>query len=207
MHLLLTDRLTCPRCGPGFGLILLARRLEDRRVFEGSLGCPNCRDRFPIEGGFADLRPPPRDALGDIPRQTAPSVQETDRILALIGLLEGPGNVALVGDVWVHAAGLADRLPEIEIVAVDAAARGDVERDRVSRMVAGGDLPFNPWTFRALVSSGDAVDAEEALRVVARGGRIVMERAPAGARAALEAARARILLEEGGWVVALRETS
>ncbi len=207
MHLLLTDRLTCPRCGPGFGLILLTKRLEDRRVFDGSLGCPNCRDRFPIQGGFADLRPPPRDPLGAAPQPTVPSGQDTERILALIGQLEGPGNVALVGDAWVHAAALADRLPEVEAVAVDAAARGDVERDRVSRMVAGGDLPFNPWTFRALVSAGDAVDPEEALRVVARGGRVVIERAPAGARARLEGARARILLDESGWIVALRETS
>ena len=30
MQLLLTDRLSCPRCGPGFGLILLADRLADR---------------------------------------------------------------------------------------------------------------------------------------------------------------------------------
>lgn len=65
MHLLLTDRLTCPRCGPTFGLILLADRMDERRVVAGSLGCPNCRDRFRVADGFADLRAPPRGELGD----------------------------------------------------------------------------------------------------------------------------------------------
>lgn len=63
MHLLVTDRLSCPRCGPTFGLILLADDLRDRRVLEGALGCANCRERYPVRGGFGDLRPPPRVAL------------------------------------------------------------------------------------------------------------------------------------------------
>ena len=67
MHLLLTDRLTCPRCGPEFGLVLLADRLEDRRVLEGALGCPNCRDRYPVRDGFGDLRPPPRTDIAIFP--------------------------------------------------------------------------------------------------------------------------------------------
>jgi uncharacterized protein YbaR (Trm112 family) len=63
VQLLLTDRLSCPRCGPAFGLILLADRLTERRVHQGALGCPNCRDSFPIVDGFADLRSPPRGEL------------------------------------------------------------------------------------------------------------------------------------------------
>lgn len=57
MHILLTDVLTCPNCGPEFGLILLADRVENRRVLEGTLGCANCRERYGIVEGFADLRP------------------------------------------------------------------------------------------------------------------------------------------------------
>ena len=55
MHLALTDRMICPRCGPGFGLILLAHEVRDRRILEGDLGCPNCRDQYPVRKGFADL--------------------------------------------------------------------------------------------------------------------------------------------------------
>lgn len=57
MFLPLTDLLTCPRCGPESGLILLADRIEDRRVLEGALGCPRCQERYPVRAGFADLRP------------------------------------------------------------------------------------------------------------------------------------------------------
>ena len=60
MNVSLTDHLVCPRCGPPFGLVLLARDVRDRRVRQGEFGCPNCRDGFPVVGGFGDLRPPPR---------------------------------------------------------------------------------------------------------------------------------------------------
>lgn len=206
MHLLLTDRLTCPRCGPGFGLILLANRLVDRRVLDGALGCPNCRDRFSIKDGFADLRPPPRDPLMAPPLVMAPDAEATDRLAAFIGVLAGPGNVALVGPLAAHAAPLADRLPEIEVVAVDVATQAEVERERVSRLVTGAELPFHSSTFRALATVGDAVTSEEAVRVVGRGGRVVVEGSGPETTARLERAGSRILLQEGGWVVALRET-
>lgn len=51
MHILLTDILTCPRCGPEFGLILIADRMAERRVIEGALGCSNCRNRYPVHRG------------------------------------------------------------------------------------------------------------------------------------------------------------
>jgi len=206
VHILLTDRLTCPRCGPDFGLILLAKRLAERRVLDGGLGCPNCRDQFPIEGGFADLRPPPRDPLAATLPAEYPDIEATNRLAALLGVSGGPGTVALIGSVAVHAAALADCLPEVEVVAVDAATRGDVERDRVSRLVTGVELPFHPWTFRALATVGDVVTPEEAVRVVGRGGRVVMDLAGPDAIARLERTRSRILLQEDGWIVALRET-
>lgn len=75
MNVLLVDHLACPRCGPTFGLVLLAREVRNRRVRRGELGCPNCRDAFPVECGFADLRPPPRTPLwpGTPPRPAAQS--------------------------------------------------------------------------------------------------------------------------------------
>ena len=71
MNTVLVDHLVCPRCGPPYGLILLAHDVRDRRVHEGEFGCPNCRDRFPVEGGFGDLRPPPRGAWPEegVPRR------------------------------------------------------------------------------------------------------------------------------------------
>lgn len=56
MDVALSDLLTCPRCGPMYGLVLLPYEVSDRRVRSGVLGCANCRERYPVEGGVADLR-------------------------------------------------------------------------------------------------------------------------------------------------------
>ena len=186
-------------------MILLSEQLVERRVLEGALGCPNCRDQFPIQEGFADLRPPPRGPL-TVPTLTdEPGGEETERLAALIGVFEGPGNVALLGSTVAHAAALADLLPEIEVVAIGAAAQAHAERERVSRLVSGAELPFQSWTFRALAAVGGGVAPEEAVRVVGRGGRVVMERPDPDVAERLERAGSRILLEEDGWLAALCE--
>jgi uncharacterized protein YbaR (Trm112 family) len=64
MHILLTDILTCPRCGPAFGLILLAEQTAGRRVLQGVLGCANCRERYPVRDGAIFFAGAPRNAGG-----------------------------------------------------------------------------------------------------------------------------------------------
>jgi uncharacterized protein YbaR (Trm112 family) len=99
MHLSLTDILTCPRCGPEFTLVLLADRVEDRRVLDGSLGCANCRERYPVHDGFADLRPPPAGPLPDAGAGPRPGPQdEAYRLAALMGVTQGPGFVLVLGE-------------------------------------------------------------------------------------------------------------
>ena len=206
VHLLLTDRLTCPRCGPGFGLILLADRLVERRVLEGALGCPNCREHYPIRDGFGDLRPPPRDPLPPQQPLPQPSGEASDDLAALLGIVEGPGNVALVGRLAAHADALAERIADAEVVAMSASSARAGEREGVSRLVSGARLPFRPGTFRALAMSGDAGALEETVRLVARGGRVVLERALAGSAERLQRGGTRILLRKSDWIVGLRET-
>ena len=139
MHLVLTDRLTCVRCGPTFGLILLADELQERRVIRGSLGCPNCRERYEIEAGFADLRVAPRHELtpraGRWPHMRAPGEGdeaaleagvEATTLRQLLGMGEGPGYTLLVGRAAAWAARLAEGLPDgAEVVALDARATGN----------------------------------------------------------------------------------
>lgn len=205
MHFLLTDRLHCPRCGPGFGLILRADQLVDRRALAGALGCSNCRDRFPIVGGFADLRPPPRAPLPDVPTAPEPNEASTTQLAALLGVTEGPGHVALIGPLAAYADALADRIGGIEVVAVDPGTRGLDEREGVSRVAAVGPPPFNPWTFRALAASEGDLRVEDLVPLVARGGRIAIERPPAGTADALERLHVRLLLRQADWVVGLVE--
>lgn len=210
MHLLLTDRLTCPRCGPTFGLILLASRIAERAVSEGRLGCPNCRDAFPIEAGFADLRAPPR---GELPAGLAgaPPVgpeerDQAERLVALIGIAGGPGTVALVGEPARHADALTASAGEIHVVGVDADLRRWPEAPRVSRVVASPGLPFYDATLRAVAVDG-RLGGEwlaEAARVVVPRGRVVVTHAPSGTDRVLLGRGLQVLAAEAETVVAAR---
>ena len=82
-------------------LVLLADQLADRRVLMGSLGCANCRGRYPIEDGYCDLRSPPSEGydLSDVV-ESAPGDAVT--LGALLGVTKGPGEVALLGSLASH---------------------------------------------------------------------------------------------------------
>ena len=208
MHLLLTERLTCPRCGPEFGLILLADRMEDRRVMEGQLGCPNCRDAFPVSGGFGDLRAPPRGDLpsGRVGAQMPADEEETRRLAALVGVQEGPGTVAFLGAMARFAAAYAELVPGVEVVGLDAGLVDWPEALRVNRMVARPGIPIFGGTLRGVVVDGGLGLhwIRESARVVARLGRVVVDEAPEGTGQALVEAGLEILAAEDGTVVAAR---
>lgn len=209
MHLLLTDRLTCPRCGPTFGLILLASRLDDRVVHEGRLGCPNCRDAFPIQDGFADLRAPPREELpaGLVgPPHEEPDTEGAGRLTALLGLVGGPGTVALLGEPAEHAPAVAASSEEIHVAAVDPGLRSWPETPRVSRFAAGPGLPLFSSVLRGVVVDGRLGPhwLEEACRVLAPRGRIVVVHAPTGTEEALAERGLTVLASEAETVVAAR---
>jgi len=217
VHLLLTDRLACPRCGPQFGLILLAHRMDERRVLEGDLGCANCRDRFPVREGFADLRPPPRGPLGDEAAAAPPAAQaadpvadpeEVDRLAALLGVAEGPGELLLIGAPARLAAGLAERVPDVEVLAASADARAWAETPGVSRLAVRARLPLFSRSMRGVALRGDeAADwLDEAVRVVAPLARVVVVDAPAGTLERLREAGLEPLLDESGVAVAVRRS-
>jgi uncharacterized protein YbaR (Trm112 family) len=210
MQLLLTDRLACPRCGPGFGLILLADRLVERRVLEGTLGCPNCRDSFSVRDGFADLRAPPRGELGVGLAGADPvadvDTEEAERITALLGIPRGPGTVALVGGPARHAACLVDAVPDLDAVVVDADVASWAEHPRVSRVVSWPSLPFFSGMLRGVVVDGRLGRAMlfEAARVTAGKCRTVVVEADDDAPDVLKEAGLSVLAAEAGTVVATR---
>jgi uncharacterized protein YbaR (Trm112 family) len=208
MHLLLTDRLTCPRCGPSFGLILLANRLEDRVVHEGRLGCPNCRDSFRIEDGFTDLREPPRGVLPEGLAGSPPmgESEEAGRLVALLGIAGGPGTVALVGAPARYASALTASADEIQVVGVDADLHAWPETHRISRIVASPGLPFFGSALRAVGVDGrlGAHWLAEAARCVVPRGRVVVIRATEGTEELLLAEGLSVLAAEAETVVATR---
>lgn len=211
MHVLLTDRLTCPRCGPEFGLILLADRMEDRRVIHGTFGCPNCRDQLEVADGFADLRAPPRGPLpggyAGQPEARPDDPADAQRLIALVGVAQGPGTLVLAGEPARHAAAFAVAIEGIHVVAIDADLTGWPGATGVSRMAAAPGIPLFSRSIR-----GVAVDARlgpaalhDAARVAAPRARVVAVRADeAAAGEILREAGLEVMASEAGTVVAAR---
>jgi uncharacterized protein YbaR (Trm112 family) len=204
VFILLTDVLRCPRCGPEFGLVVLADRVEERRVVEGRLGCSNCREQFPVRGGVADLRTGPTEVPPTAePTPPADRQEAAVRIAALLGLAQPGGTVLVAGPGALLAPDLAPLAAGTEFVALLPAPVGGAG-EGVTRMAVGPRLPFADRSVRAMALSGGADDASlaEALRVVAPGGRVMVEGAGAETAAAFAAAGAEVLLEQDGVVLA-----
>jgi uncharacterized protein YbaR (Trm112 family) len=224
MYLLLTDLLTCPRCGPAFGLILLAREMADRRVREGLLGCANCREQYPIEGGVGDFAGPAAGSAaassagrdGAPPSPSAPTAGEEDalRVAALLGVTEGPGYILLLGPATAHADMLAGMIPDIEVLAAFAggappssAAPAGKGRTAVSQIRLGtGGIPLSSGRLAGVAVTGDAVTAwlGEAMRVLKPLGRLVVEPATGETAEAVRQAGLQVLLQQDGTLVAAR---
>jgi len=215
MHITVTDRLACPACGPEAGLVLLADRLENRRVLEGWLGCASCRRRYVVRGGFADLREPAGDAMREAtapvasgaegpgleanePDTAAPrgigyaaGADAREAALRLGGLLspgDRPGGlVLLTGASGEYARELASLLDGIEVLtsAPALALAGEVEG--VSRLGSGDRLPLFTRSMRGVVADlRGAAEPERRLR---------MEEA-----VRVAAPTARVLVEAGEWL-------
>lgn len=215
MHILLTDVLACPRCGPAFGLILLADRIENRRVREGVLGCANCRERYPVRAGVADLRrgagasfaagAPPALAVSPPPADAA---EEAYRVAALLGLGEGRGRVLLAGVAPEIATALAALVPELEVaLAVPAPEAAERAGAAIGAVAADGLPPFQAGSMRGVAISGawtNGAGLAAAAACLAPGGRLVVVDAPAGTGGALEVLGLRTLLEQDGFAVAAK---
>jgi uncharacterized protein YbaR (Trm112 family) len=213
VHILLTDILTCPRCGPRFGLILLADRITERRVVDGALGCANCREKYPIRNGIAEF-PPAAPQPAGTPRPAdveTPVADEAFRLAALMGVTAGPGYVLLAGAAAVHAQTIADLVGDVEVVtaasSVGAAALPVSPGANVSRLAVGAPLPLADARFAAVTLAGAAADEllEEGARVLSPLGRLVVEPAPADAAERLVAVGLKVLVQEGRTLVAVNQ--
>jgi hypothetical protein len=97
-------------------------------------------------------------------------------VAALLGLTEGGGNVALIGDMAGHATALAELVPGVEFIGIAPGLRGWEEGEGVSRMTTGVSLPLSSGSLRGvgLFADGEPSIAGELARVLARAGRIAV---------------------------------
>ncbi len=205
MHLLLTDILTCPVCGPEHGLILLAHQMDQRRIREGALGCPSCRRQYPIHQGIAYVLAEPERALSRPSADAGPpDNDEALRMAALLGLdVNRHGFTLVMGPAARHAAALAAFSDNTEIVAETPPAAGNAPG--VSRIAVRSVLPFCAARMHGVWLSGDSADTllEEGARILHPLGRLVLEGAPANAVERLTARGMRVMLQEQDTMLAL----
>ena len=209
MHILLTDALTCPRCGPQWPLILVAERTENRRIHAGTLGCANCHTHFPVEHGFADLRletEAEAEAGTETVTEHRPSDEGAMRTAALVGITEGPGLMLVVGAGAVNAGAIAQLVPGVEVIAAWAPMASQAEEDGVTRMAIGTVLPFRNASMRGVALTGIGSEAliADAARVVAPRGRVVVLNGDASVAEKLEGAGLRVLARDERATVAAR---
>src|SRR5690606_36663867 len=131
---------------------------------------------------------------------------EAERLVALLGVVEGPGTLALVGGPARHGDSIAAAVRGIHVVAVDPDLRFWPDTPDVSRLMAGPGLPIFDRALR-----GAAVDGRlgpgwlaEAVRVVARLGRVVSVGTDEDAPEVHRGAGLEVLAAEAGTVVAAR---
>ena len=207
MRFELTDLLICPRCGPAHGLVLLVREVYDRRVLSGWLGCPACRVDYPVREGIADLRADP--AAGSTVPALPPPYESDElalKILALSGLA-GERGTLLLGERLAHVASeVAERAPELDVIAIGSAPGLAAEGPGVSWILADAGLPVADGVLRcvAIAPAGDREIVVEAARCVGPGGRLLLF--DAGEDDIEEAKRGglKVLAAEAGIAVAER---
>ena len=196
MNLLLTDHLACPKCRGG-GLILLAERVEGRRVYAGQLGCPSCQARYPVVNGVAQFEE--GSGLED------PPAPDGARLAALLGVAEGPAMLLLMGGYHSVAAEMAALLDEVEIVVATQSAsqvKGDA---RVSFLRIGRRIPLQDRSMRgAVISGADADMIPEVVRVVGLAARVVLIRATPEAIAVLRKQSVQVVAHHDDTLVSVR---
>lgn len=209
MNFELTDLLTCPACGPDHGLILLVESVNDRRVSEGWLGCPNCRTNYRVERGVADLRRPEAPEAEGVDAGRAEPFRQAElplKIAALSGLTEGPGRVLVGPRLSGVAEELAELLPGIEIVAVSREPVTSGERSEVSYLISETGFPLTRYGIQAvaLATGDDPESVAGAATLIRVGGRLILFEASERDVAAVQEAGLSIVASQQDTLVAER---
>lgn len=204
MHVALTDALACPKCGPGWGLILIAKNTVERRALDGFFGCANCRQEWVLKDGYAEFIE--GDVYDDV--LPAPSSEQALLMAAALGIVEGPASVVVIGSGVVNARQLSQMVEGMEVIAVSRALASEAEANGVSRIGAGARLPFREGFAKGVVLSDEASlrFLEQSATVVGMNARVVALSGEASVAARMTEAGLRMLMRDENVTVAQRTT-
>ncbi|HET9440833.1 MAG TPA: Trm112 family protein [Longimicrobiales bacterium] len=201
MKLRLTDQLTCPRCRSDVGLILLAERVEDRRVLEGQLGCPGCRSRFRVHEGIAEFA----EETAGVPAPAAPT--EAVRLAAMLGVAAGPGMLLLLGEWTDSAAQIAALLEDVEVVVAQRTRAEHILAPDVSRLHIAEQIPLRSASMHAVAVAAPMLHMlPEAVRVTRLAARVVLLGVTSAMAQTLDVHGLRVLAAQEEVVVAVRQS-
>ena len=173
MFIELVDVLRCPRAHDKFCLVLAGRRVHDRDVMDGTLGCPVCKAEYPILDGVAHFD-------GGTPRSTAtgaaPSEEDALWLAALLDLADPRGFAVLVGGMSAYGPLIAT-MTDVQLLLVDppAGIHMGLGLSGLTMPAGAAVFPLASGSARAVAldssASGEQVDA--AVDVLRGGGRLV----------------------------------
>lgn len=171
MHVDLIESLRCPHPHDDGWLVARADVVSDRRIVEGTVGCPICGAEWPIADRalhFTASAPHPSVADADAGELRADAL----RVAALLDLRDAHGVVVLTG----ATAAAADALVSLTGVLVLAINPPPGVALGHSRLYVRETLPVGVGTLRGVrlddAHAGDAWMASVS-RAVQRGGRVI----------------------------------
>ena len=173
MFIELVDSLRCPNAHDETWLVLAARRVADRDIIEGTLGCPVCHAEFPIVDGVARLD-------GGTPRLTvsdsAPNEDAALRLAAQLDLTDPRGYAVLVGALGVHGPLIAT-MTDVQLLLTDPPPGIGMGRglSGITTVAGSARLPLAPASARgvALDVSASPELVLASVAVLRPGGRLV----------------------------------
>jgi len=201
VHIELTEMLRCPERHEEAFLVMSTGEMVGRMVRSGILGCPVCRKEYPIVKGIVNFSGGEGTPLRDKNTQSlrgVPSPPDAETLQALLDLSGPGGYVVLVGSAARHAVALAGLMGGIHFVGIDAPP--DVaELPVLSLLACETMIPLRRAMARAVVVGPERASPpwlSEALRVLLRGRRLVIEDEGATAPAGLK----QLAVGQGLWV-------
>jgi uncharacterized protein YbaR (Trm112 family) len=176
VYIELIDLLRCPNDHDESWLVAAFNKMEGRFVIEGKLGCPVCNASYPITTGIADMRGDalPDPETSDAGRSSVEDEATALRIAAMLGLTRA-GSIAVLVGVSPDIPGIVAEMTSTRVIGVNPTSAVHDEKENVALVYSGARLPFASASVDGIMLSSNAStgDVQEAVRVLATGGRLV----------------------------------